>query len=51
MAKRSMAVNIINELNDVEEKWHVNTVAELAKKADVGMLEVGIFSSSQRIHL
>jgi heat shock protein HtpX len=46
-----MAVNIINEPNDVEEKWHVNTVAELAKKADVGMLEVGIFSSSHRMHL
>jgi heat shock protein HtpX len=46
-----MAANIINEPNNAEKKWHVNTVAELAKKADVGMLEVGIFSSSQRMHL
>lgn len=47
MAKRSMGVQIINEPSNTEEKWIVDAVAELAKKADIGMLEVGIFRSNQ----
>jgi heat shock protein HtpX len=46
MAKRSMGVHIITA-DDIEEKWIVDAVADLAKKADIGMPEVGVFRSSQ----
>jgi heat shock protein HtpX len=46
MAKRSMGVHIITA-SDIEEKWIVDAVADLAKKADIGMPEVGVFRSSQ----
>ena len=45
MAKRSTGAYIIEQPQTAEEKWLVDTVAELAKKAGVGMPEVGIFPS------
>ncbi|WP_293267798.1 protease HtpX [Neptunomonas sp.] len=47
MAKRSTGTQIIEQPRTQEEKWLVDTVAELAKKADIGMPEVGIFHSDQ----
>ena len=45
MAKRSMGVKIIERPANRQEQWLVDTVAELAQKAGVGMPEVGIFPS------
>lgn len=45
MAKRSMGVQLITEPKNRQEKWLVDTVAELSKKAGIGMPEVGIFPS------
>lgn len=45
MAKRSMGVQLIKQPRNRQEQWLVDTVAELAKKANIGMPEVGIFPS------
>ncbi|MFA7554803.1 MAG: protease HtpX [Spongiibacteraceae bacterium] len=45
MAKRSMGVQLIEQPRNQQERWLVDTVAELAKKAGIGMPEVGIFPS------
>ncbi len=45
MAKRAMGVQIIEQPSNSQEKWLVDTVAELAQKANIGMPEVGIFPS------
>ncbi len=47
MAKRSTGTQIIEQPRTKEEKWLVDTVAELAEKAGIGMPEVGIFHSDQ----
>lgn len=47
MAKRSMHVQVIDEPRNETEQWLVNTVADLARDANVGMPEVGIFPSPQ----
>ncbi|AUD78190.1 protease HtpX [Kangiella profundi] len=47
MAKRSMHVHIIENPSNETEQWLVNTVADLARDANVGMPEVGIFPSPQ----
>ena len=47
MAKRSTGTRIIDQPRTQEEKWLVDTVAELANKAGIGMPEVGIFHSDQ----
>ena len=47
MAKRSMGVYVIEQPRNAEEKWLVDTVAELAHKAGIGMPEVGVFPSDQ----
>lgn len=47
MAKRTMGVHIIDQPRTAEERWLVDTVAELAHKAGIGMPEVGIFPSHQ----
>ncbi|SFG94801.1 protease HtpX [Neptunomonas qingdaonensis] len=47
MAKRSTGTQIIEQPRTREEKWLVDTVAELAEKAGIGMPEVGIFHSDQ----
>ncbi|MBA6412893.1 protease HtpX [Parahaliea sp. F7430] len=45
MAKRSTGTHIIEQAHSREEQWLLNTVAELAQEAGVGMPEVGIFPS------
>ncbi len=47
MAKRSMGVHIIEQPRTADERWLVDTVAELSQKAGIGMPEVGIFPSHQ----
>ena len=45
MAKRSMGVQLIESPRTGEERWLVDTVAELSQKAGIKMPEVGIFPS------
>ncbi len=45
MAKRSTGTYIIEQAQNPQEQWLVDTVAELAKEAGIGMPEVGIFPS------
>ena len=47
MAKMSTKTKIIKQPETEQERWLVTTVAELAKKADIGMPEVGIFPAQQ----
>lgn len=47
MAKRSSGTRIIEQPNTPDEYWLLETVAELAKKANIGMPEVGIFPAQQ----
>jgi heat shock protein HtpX len=47
MAKRSSGTQIIEQPQNEQERWLMQTVAELAKKADIGMPEVGIFPAQQ----
>ena len=47
MAKRSSGTQIIEQPQTEQERWLVQTVAELAKKADIGMPEVSIFPAQQ----
>lgn len=46
MAKRSTKTRIIDKPTTEQELWLVNTVKELAQKANIGMPEVGIFPAS-----
>ena len=45
MAKMGTGTQIITQPQTADEKWLVDTVAELSKKAGIGMPEVGIFQS------
>ena len=45
-AKRAMRVRLIEQGQTQQEQWLVNTVSALAKDADIGMPEVGIFPSA-----
>lgn len=45
MAKMGTGTQIITQPRTADEKWLVDTVAELSKKAGIGMPEVGIFQS------
>ena len=45
MAKMGTGTQIITQPRTPDEKWLVDTVAELSKEAGVGMPEVGIFQS------
>ena len=47
MAKRASGTQIIEQPRTAEEHWLVDTVAELAQKANIGMPEVGIFPAQQ----
>lgn len=47
LAKRGTRTRLIEEPANSEERWLVDTVAELARKADIDMPEVGIFPSPQ----
>ena len=46
LAKRSMKVHVIVDAENQTERWLVDTVQNMAKKAGIGMPEVGIFSHS-----
>jgi heat shock protein HtpX len=45
MAKRGTGTSIIDQPRNADEQWLVNTVAELARDAGIGMPEVGVFPS------
>ena len=45
MAKRATRTQIITQPRTQQERWLLETVAELAQKAGIGMPEVGIFPS------
>ncbi|MFL1405505.1 protease HtpX [Marinobacter sp. M1N3S26] len=47
MAKRMTRARVIDSPRTPAERWLVDTVAELAKKAGIGMPEVAIFPASQ----
>ena len=47
MAKMSTKTKIIQQPKTEQERWLMTTMAELAKKADIGMPEVGIFPAQQ----
>ncbi len=45
MARRSTGTQIIGQPQNRQEQWLLDTVAELAREAGIGMPEVGIFPS------
>ncbi|PIE40623.1 MAG: protease HtpX [Gammaproteobacteria bacterium] len=45
MAKKSTRTHIIESASNADEKWLLDTVAELSQKAGIKMPEVGIFPS------
>lgn len=47
MAKMGTGTQIINQPSTPDERWLMETVSDLAKKADIGMPEVGIFPAQQ----
>lgn len=47
MAKKSARVHIIDTPRTADERWLLETVRELALKANIGMPEVGIFPAQQ----
>ncbi|MFL0809200.1 MAG: protease HtpX [Agarilytica sp.] len=47
VAKKFSNVRIINTPRTAEERWLLETVSDLAKKAGIGMPEVGIFPAQQ----
>ena len=46
MAKRSMGVVVIERPRNEQEEWLVKTIEKLAREADIGMPEVGIFQAA-----
>jgi heat shock protein HtpX len=47
MAKNMMGVQVITQPRNATESWLINTVAAHARKAGVGMPEVGVFNSPE----
>ncbi|GAA5317093.1 MAG: protease HtpX [Candidatus Pelagadaptatus aseana] len=47
MAKMSTRTQIITQPRSADEKWLVDTVADLAQKAGIGMPEVGVFPAQE----
>ena len=47
MARWSARVHVIDQPRNQAEKWLLDTVAELAERAGIGMPEVGIFPAQQ----
>ncbi|MFI4889082.1 MAG: protease HtpX [Steroidobacterales bacterium] len=47
IAKRTMGVQVISEPRSEAEQWLVGTVTGLARKAGIGMPEVGIFEAEE----
>ncbi|MEP6390176.1 MAG: protease HtpX [Halioglobus sp.] len=45
MAKRGTGTQLIEQPRNNDEQWLIDTVSELAKKAGIGMPEVGVFPS------
>ena len=45
MAKRAMGVQVIDRPENASEKWIIDTVQRQARKAGIGMPEVGLFDS------
>jgi len=45
MAKKQMGVHVIEQPGNSSETWLIETVQRLARKAEIGMPEVGIFNS------
>jgi heat shock protein HtpX len=46
MAKFAAGVQVIDAPATADEQWLVSTVAELAKRAGIGMPEVGVFAGA-----
>lgn len=47
IAKMSARVQIIQQPQNADQQWLIDTVAELAQKAGIGMPEVGVFPAQQ----
>src|SRR3954468_13009122 len=47
MAKRSMGVELIVSPRNADERWLMETVADLSQKAGIKMPEVGIFPAPE----
>lgn len=47
MAKRFTRTRVIEQPRDARERWLLQTVAQLAEKANIGMPEVGIFPAQE----
>src|SRR5690554_2735363 len=47
LAKKSTGTRVIDQPRNAREQWLVQTVAELAGKAKIGMPEVGVFPAQQ----
>ena len=47
MAKMGTGTRVIEQPATADERWLMETVADLARKADIGMPEVGIFPAQQ----
>jgi heat shock protein HtpX len=47
MAKMGTGIQVIKQPANASERWLIETVAELARKADIGMPEVGVFPAEQ----
>ncbi len=47
MAKRTMGVELIENPRNADERWLVDTVADLAQKAGIKMPEVGVFPAQE----
>jgi heat shock protein HtpX len=47
MAKKGTGTEIITQARNADEQWLLDTVKELADKAQIGMPEVGIFPAQQ----
>jgi len=46
MAKRSMGVAVIERPRNEQEEWLMKSIEKLAREADIGMPEVGIFQAA-----
>ena len=47
LAKRATGTRVIKSAQLPEERWLLQTVEQLARQADIGMPEVGVFDSAQ----
>jgi len=47
MAKRATGAKVIDKPGNAEEQWLMNTVARLAKQANIGMPEVAVFPAPE----